>query len=165
MDISFLCTVKSPWKIRTARREDCPSIFELICELAEFERAADEVVITEEQLAEDTFGKRPILEVLVLEKDSEILAAAMIYEKYSTWKGRAVHLEDLIVKEAHRGNGYGAALFEAVMDIAKERNYSRMDWQVLDWNKPAIDFYKKYGAHFLDEWVDCRFTTEEIKKR
>lgn len=163
-DISFLCDVETTWKIRQAKRNDCDAIYDLICELAAFERAADEVDITVEQLEDDIFGPQPIIEVLLLEYDSEIVGAAMVYEKYSTWKGRALHLEDLIVKEVHRGKGYGTALFQAVINLAKKRNYSRMDWQVLDWNKPAIDFYKKYGALFLDEWVDCRFTADEINK-
>jgi len=163
-DISFLCAVEKSWIIREAKRDDCDAIYDLICELAAFERAEDEVDITPADLAEDIFGPRSILEVLLLEFDSEIVGAAMIYEKYSTWKGRAVHLEDLIVKEAHRGKGYGAALFEAVIELAKKREYSRMDWQVLDWNESAIGFYKKYGALFLDEWVDCRFTTDELNK-
>jgi ribosomal protein S18 acetylase RimI-like enzyme len=134
-------------------------------ELAEFEKALDEMVLTEEQLLEDSFGENPILEIIVAEGNNEILGAAMFYEKYSTWKGRAVHLEDFVVKASERRKGIGAMLFEKVMRIAKERDYARMDWQVLDWNETAIAFYKKYEANLSTEWVDGRFTREELQSK
>jgi GNAT superfamily N-acetyltransferase len=89
----------------------------------------------------------------------------MFYEKYSTWKGRSVHLEDFVVKASERRKGIGALLFEEVMRIAKDRNYARMDWQVLDWNESAIAFYKKYNANLTTEWVDGRFTREELQRK
>jgi len=151
--------------IRDARPDDIPQVYALIMELAIFEKAPDEVELTDDQLLEDSFGENPILEIIVAEKENKILGAAMFYEKYSTWKGRAVHLEDFVVKESERRKGIGAMLFEEVMRIAKERNYSRMDWQVLDWNETAIAFYKKYGANLTTEWVDGRFTREELQSR
>jgi len=157
--------MKSEVIIRDARPDDIPQVYALIMELAIFEKAPDEVELTDDQLLEDSFGENPILEIIVAEKEDLILGAAMFYEKYSTWKGRAVHLEDFVVKESERRKGIGAMLFEEVMRIAKERNYSRMDWQVLDWNETAIAFYKKYGANLTTEWVDGRFTREELQSR
>jgi ribosomal protein S18 acetylase RimI-like enzyme len=155
--------MKSELIVRDARPDDIPQVHALIMELAEFEKALDEMVLTEEQLLEDSFGENPILEIIVAEKEDQILGAAMFYEKYSTWKGRAVHLEDFVVKSSERRKGIGALLFEEVMRIAKERNYARMDWQVLDWNETAIAFYKKYGANLTTEWVDGRFTRDELQ--
>ncbi|MCZ4408605.1 GNAT family N-acetyltransferase [Cryomorphaceae bacterium 1068] len=157
--------MKSEVTIRDARPDDIPQVHALITELADFEKALDEMVLTDEQLLEDSFGENPILEIIVAEGNNEILGAAMFYEKYSTWKGRAVHLEDFVVKASERRKGIGAMLFEEVMRIAKERNYARMDWQVLDWNETAIAFYKKYGANLSTEWVDGRFTREELQSK
>jgi ribosomal protein S18 acetylase RimI-like enzyme len=156
--------MKSEVIVRDARPDDIPQVHALIMELAEFEKAPDEMVLTEEQLLEDSFGENPILEIIVAEGNNEILGAAMFYEKYSTWKGRAVHLEDFVVKASERRKGIGAMLFEEVMRIAKERDYARMDWQVLDWNETAISFYKKYGAELTTEWVNGRFTREDLHR-
>lgn len=150
--------------LRDAIREDCKIVHDLIRELALFEKAADEVELTVNQLEEDAFGDKAIVEIRVAEMEGEIVGASLIYEKYSTWKGRSVHLEDLIVRESHRGKGIGSMLFNQIVNLAKERGYGRMEWQVLDWNEPAITFYKKYGTTYLYDWLDCRLTADDINK-
>jgi len=149
--------------IREAKREDVDQVFGLIKDLAEFEKAADEVEITAAQLAEDAFGEKPIVEIIVAMKKDVIVGAALFYEKYSTWKGRSVHLEDFVVKASERRRGIGSQLFEEVMRLAKERGYARMDWQVLDWNSSAIAFYKKYKAEISEEWLNGRFTRVQLQ--
>ena len=150
--------------LRDAIREDCKTVHDLIRELAIFENAPNEVELAVDQLEEDAFGDNAIVEIRVAELGGEIIGASLIYEKYSTWKGRSVHLEDLIVRESHRGKGIGTMLFNQIVNIAKERGYGRMEWQVLDWNEPAIEFYKKYNTTFLYDWLDCRLTSDDIKK-
>jgi ribosomal protein S18 acetylase RimI-like enzyme len=150
-------------RIRSGNSEDCSAVLELIKELAVFEKAGNEVILTREQLESDAFGPKPIVEIFIAEYNQDIAGAALIYEKYSTWKGRSVHLEDLIVKEKYRGLGIGSALFEYIIQLSKSRNYGRMEWQVLDWNDKAIKFYEKYGSHFLEEWLDCRLTSSQIQ--
>lgn len=150
--------------VRKAKPEDIPAVHQLIVDLAVFEKAPKEVELTVSQLRDDAFGDRSIVEILVAEADREVVGAALFYEKYSTWKGRGVHLEDFVVKEEHRRRGIGSLLFEEVIRIARERGYARMDWQVLDWNESAIAFYRKYGAALTDEWLDGRFTREDLKK-
>ncbi len=164
MIIYFFCGVKNSIHIRPGQVSDLQDVHDLIRELARYERAEKEVEITQDQLAEDAFGENPIVEIWVAEMEREVVGAALIYEKYSTWKGRSVHLEDLIVAEEHRGQGIGKMLFEKIIGLAKERNYARMEWQVLDWNKPAIEFYQSYGAEFLNEWLDCRLSKNELDK-
>lgn len=154
--------MNSKVNIREAKRVDIPLVYSLIKELAVFEKAADQVEITEEDLIEDAFEDGSIAEIFVAEWEGTIAGAAIIYEKYSTWKGRSMHLEDLIVSEKYRGKGIGKQFFEFLIGIAKKRNYGRMEWQVLDWNKPAIEFYKKYGTQFLEEWLDCRLDRNDI---
>ena len=143
---------------------DSSRVFDLIKELAVFEEARDEVELTVEKLREDAFGSNRIVEIYVAEVGDEIAGAALIYEKYSTWKGRSIHLEDLIVREEYRGEGIGSELFEFIIRLSKERGYGRMEWQVLDWNEKAIAFYEKYNAIFLEEWLDCRLTSTQIQK-
>lgn len=150
--------------IREGKPTDIDQVYELIKELAVFEKAADEVAIGPENLREDAFGKNAIAEIFVAEKDGDVVGAAIIYEKYSTWKGRSMHLEDLIVKEEYRGMGIGKKFFEFLIKLAAERNYGRMEWQVLDWNEPAIEFYKKYESQFLEEWLDCRLDRKDLMR-
>lgn len=157
--------MKSEVKIRKAVPADIAQVHALIVELADFEKALHEMELSRDQLHTDTFGEKPILEIIVAEGNDQILGAAMFYEKYSTWKGRSVHLEDFVVKASERRKGIGALLFEEVMRLAKDRNYARMDWQVLDWNESAIAFYKKYNANLTTEWVDGRFTREELQSK
>lgn len=162
-DYLFLCCVNASITIRPATENDCGTIHDLIRELAVFEKAPNEVVTTPEQLKEDAFGEKPIVEMWVATRAEEILGAALIFEKYSTWKGRSIHLEDLIVRESERGNGIGTMLFDKVVSLSKERGYGRMEWMVLDWNTKAIDFYEKYGTEFLEGWIDCRLSAEQIR--
>ena len=147
--------------IRPATKEDLPGIWELIRELAIYENAPHEFVITLAQLRKDFDDKQFIS--FVAEKDHEIVGMALAYNMYSTWKGVSLYLEDIVVREAHRRSGIGSQLFEAVAKHAKESNAGKMVWQVLDWNTPAIEFYKKYHANFDAEWKTCRFNREQIE--
>lgn len=150
-------------KVRKGKREDCKAVLELINELAVFEREPDAVDVTVHQLEEDGFGEDPIYDLLIGEIDGEIKGMALFYEKYSTWKGRALYLEDLIVTKSSRGKGLGMKLFRAVIEEAYKRSSGRMEWQVLDWNTPAVDFYKSMGASIETEWWNGRFSREQIK--
>lgn len=143
------------FNIRKGTIEDLPRIRELIVELAVFEKEPDAVVNTIEMMKEDGFGDNPVFGFIVAETDQGILGASIYYYRYSTWKGRRLYLEDLIVTKAARGFGLGKALFEETIEIGKSTGCTGMMWQVLDWNEPAINFYKKYDSHFEDQWVNC----------
>ncbi len=149
--------------IRKGRKEDCKAVLELIKELAIYEKEPDAVDLDLKTLEEDGFGSDPAYDLIVGEANGEIKGIALFYEKYSTWKGRALYLEDLIVTESFRGKGMGLKLFKAVIKEAYERSAGRMEWQVLDWNQPAIDFYKDFGASIETEWLNGRFSKEQIK--
>ncbi|CAC9973355.1 GNAT family N-acetyltransferase [Flavobacterium panici] len=145
--------------IRKGNPEDMKSVLGLIQELAIFEKEPDAVVITEEDLVRDGFGEKPLFQVFVAEIDSnetetgkEIVGIALFYYRYSTWKGKTIHLEDLIVKEKMRGTGLGSALYAEIMKQGKRDNVRRVEWNVLDWNTPAVNFYKNSGAKILDGW-------------
>ncbi|WP_134090886.1 GNAT family N-acetyltransferase [Olivibacter sp. XZL3] len=140
--------------IRKARKEDCPRILELIQELALYEKAPEEVTVTLEEMEEAGFGNKPVWEAYVAELDGTIHGIALYYIRYSTWKGRRIYLEDLIVTEKMRGKGIGKLLFDQVVEEARSKGYSGMVWQVLDWNEPAINFYKKYQATFDSGWIN-----------
>lgn len=141
--------------IRRAVKEDCPRLMELVQELAVFEKAPDQVTVTMEHFVESGFGPNPVWWAFVAEEDGKVQGFALYYIRYSTWKGQRIYLEDLLVSEAMRGKGMGKLLFERVLQEAKDNNYSGMVWQVLDWNEPAINFYKKYNAVIDDEWLNC----------
>jgi GNAT superfamily N-acetyltransferase len=141
--------------IRRAVKEDCPRLLELITELAVYEKAPDDVTVTLEHFTESGFGKNPVWWAFVAEEDGIIHGFALYYIRYSTWKGQAMYLEDIIVTEAMRGKKIGKLLFERLIEEAKEKKLHRIVWQVLDWNEPAINFYKKYNADFDHEWVNC----------
>lgn len=126
----------------------------LIHELALFEKAPEEVIATEETLLKWGFGENPLFVSWVAEMEGEVVALALCYTRYSTWKGPVLYLEDLVVTENARSQGIGKALFEQCIAYAKSQNYSRMVWQVLDWNQPAIEFYQKYQASFEGEWLN-----------
>lgn len=143
------------YTIRKGEERDLPTVLSLIKELAVYEKYPDHVENTVEQLREDGFGKNPVYGLEVAEREGKVIGMALYYTRYSTWKGRKLYLEDLIVTESERGNGIGKLLFERLMDITREENYHSMVWQVLDWNEPAINFYKKYGSQFDGEWLDC----------
>lgn len=141
--------------IRCVLRSDVPVILELVKELAIFERAPLEVTNTVEELEQDLFELN-CCEAIVYEMDEQVVAFALYYVSYSTWKGKCMYLEDLYVKEEYRKHGIGQLLFDRVVEIAKERKYRRMDWQVLDWNLPAIKFYEKNNATLDPEWLNGR---------
>ena len=146
-------------EIRKAVQDDCPRMMELIKELAVFEKAPDAVTVTPEHFAKAGFGENPVWQALVAIDDSEkIIGISLWYMRYSTWKGLRLYLEDLIVTEQFRGCGIGKKLFEETIREARKLNVSGMMWQVLDWNKPAIEFYKKYGADLDGEWLNCSLT-------
>lgn len=138
--------------IRKASPQDMKAVLNLIKELAVFEKEPDAVVVTVEDLILDGFGETPLFYVFVAEIEAEIIGIALYYYRYSTWKGKTIHLEDLIVNENKRGLGVGFALYAEVMKQAKIEQVRRVEWNVLDWNTPAIDFYRKSGAKVLDDW-------------
>jgi GNAT superfamily N-acetyltransferase len=142
--------------IRKAVIDDCPRLLELITELAVYEKAPDEVTVSLTHFAESGFGKQPVWWALVAEAEGVIQGFALYYICYSTWKGQAMYLEDLLVTEAMRGKKIGKLLFDALIEEAKEKKLNRILWQVLDWNEPAINFYKKYPTSFDPEWINCR---------
>lgn len=141
--------------IREAYKQDCPRLMQLIRELAEFEKAPHEVTVTLEDFEESGFGAAPVWWAYVAEVDGNIEGFALYYIRYSTWKGQRMYLEDIIVTEAMRGKGLGTLLFDRLLTECKEKGFNGMVWQVLEWNEPAINFYKKYNAHFDPEWVNC----------
>lgn len=138
--------------IRKGKPEDMRSVLELIQELAIFEKEPDAVLITEDDLVRDGFGENPLFHVFVAEAENEIVGIALYYYRYSTWKGKTIHLEDLIVKDKMRGSGLGFALYSEIMKQGKKDNVRRIEWNVLDWNTPAVNFYENSGAKVLDEW-------------
>lgn len=141
--------------IRRAVKADCPRLMELIYELAVFEKEPDAVTVSMEHFVESGFGPNPVWWAFVAEEEGIIHGFALYYIRYSTWKGQRLYLEDLLVSEAMRGKGLGKLLFERVLQETKDKNYSGMVWQVLDWNTPAIEFYKKYQAHIDSGWMNC----------
>ena len=144
--------------IRKAVAEDCARLMELIRELAKFEREPEAVTVSEEHFRESGFGANPVWWSFVAELDGKIQGLALYYIRYSTWKGQRLYLEDLIVTESHRGIGLGKALFDRVIKEGRERAFNGMVWQVLDWNEPAINFYKKYDAELDPGWINCSIT-------
>jgi GNAT superfamily N-acetyltransferase len=143
-------------RLRKAKKEDCPRLLELVQELATYERAPEEVTVTLEHFVESGFGNSPVWWAWVAENESEIVGFALYYIRYSTWKGQRMYLEDILVTNECRGKGIGSLLFNKLIEVSKEKNLKAICWQVLDWNEPAINFYKKYkGVKFSDEWVNC----------
>lgn len=141
--------------IRRAERADCKRILELVNELAVYERAPQEVTVTLEHLEESGFGDNPVWWAFVIEEGNVIQGFALYYIRYSTWKGQRMYLEDILITESRRGRGYGKLLFDRLIEEAKEKRFCGITWQVLDWNEPAINFYKKYNASFDPSWVNC----------
>ena len=149
--------------IRKGLQADLLSALALIKELATFEKAPDEVVVTIEEMEIDGFGENPVFKFFVAEVDNKIVGISLYYIKYSTWKGKCVFLEDIIVTEQFRQFGIGKKLFDEVVKVSKELNVQRLEWQVLSWNEPAIKFYKKVNSVFDSEWINCKLTREQIQ--
>lgn len=141
-------------RIRKAVKKDCPAMMELIHELARFEKAAEEVTVSLREFEKAGFSEQAVWEAFVAEHEGRIVGMALFYIRYSTWKGRRLYLEDIIITEDMRGQGIGTQLFDRLWGIVKERQYAGMVWQVLDWNKPAIEFYKKYSTRFEHGWLN-----------
>jgi GNAT superfamily N-acetyltransferase len=150
-------------EIRKGRKEDLPYVLNLIHELAEFEKAPDAVTNTVKDMEQDGFSDRPVFDFHVAIVDEKIVGIAVYFVKYSTWVGKGLYLDDLMVTEKMRGKGIGQKLFNAFMEEAKRINAKQVHWQVLDWNTPAIDFYKKMNASIDPQWWDCKMTEEQIK--
>ncbi len=144
----------SDLKVRVATELDIPAMLKLIQELALFEKAPDEVTNTAERMRIDGFSEHAIYDSFVAEMNGTIVGIAITYYRYSTWKGKCLYLEDLIVTEEHRGKGIGKLLFDRCIAFGREQNCVRMNWQVLDWNTPAIEFYKAYNAELDGEWIN-----------
>jgi GNAT superfamily N-acetyltransferase len=138
--------------IRKGEKKDMKAVLDFIQELATFEKEPDAVVVTVADLERDGFGDSPLFHTFVAEVDNEIVGIALYYYRYSTWKGKTIHLEDLIVKEEMRGSGLGFALYSKIIEQGKIDKVRRIEWAVLDWNLPAIEFYKKSGAKVLEDW-------------
>jgi len=148
--------------IRTAVKEDCCSLLELIQELAEYEKAPNEVTVSLEEFQEAGFGVNPVWKAFVAEVDGIIQGFGLYYIRYSTWKGCRMYLEDLLVTEKMRGNGLGKMIFDRLIEEAKEKGFKGITWQVLDWNDPAINFYEKYNADFDSGWINVSLSKDQI---
>jgi GNAT superfamily N-acetyltransferase len=150
--------------VRTGTPADMPAVLELIKELAVFEKEPDAVVVTVNDLLRDGFGPSPMFNTFVAEHDGIIIGMALFYYRYSTWKGRTIHLEDLIVTEGARGTGAGSALYKAVIAFGKAQGVRRIEWAVLDWNTPAVQFYERSGASVLTGWRTVHMDEAGITK-
>lgn len=154
------------YTIREGKIEDLPRVLELVKELALYEKAPEQVTNTMEMMQKDRFGPNPIfgLFVAVKEATQEIIGISIFYYRYSSWKGKRLYLEDIVVTESERGHGAGKLLFDRTMLKCLEDSCTGMMWQVLDWNTPAINFYQKYGAELDSGWINCNLQSEDIKK-
>lgn len=150
--------------IRKGTESDIVQAISLIKELAIYEKAPDEVEVTPTEMLAWGFGSNKIFDFFVAEENNIIIGMALYYYKYSTWKGKCLFLEDIIVTESQRGKGIGKLLFDKIIEVSKEANVRRMEWQVLDWNTPAINFYKKYAATLDGEWINGKLTNDQLEK-
>lgn len=148
--------------LRKGVKSDLSAALELIKELALYENAPDEVSVTVEDMERDGFGEDPVFYFFVAEVAGEIVGISLYYVKYSTWKGKCIFLEDIIVTEQFRKQGVGKKLFDEVVKVSKEQNVQRLEWQVLEWNEPAIRFYEKINSNLDKEWINCKLTKEQI---
>ena len=151
------------YSIRKATKADMPAVLELIKELADFENELDAVTVTVATLEKEGFGEDPLFHVLVAEVEGKIEGMALFYHRFSTWKGRTVHLEDLIVRKEKRGTGLGSALYKEVIKYAQKQGLRRVEWVVADWNQHAIDFYERSGATLQKEWHTVQMGDAEIR--
>jgi GNAT superfamily N-acetyltransferase len=143
-------------EIRKAEKKDCKRLMELIHQLAVYEKASDEVAVTLDHFEESGFGQKPVWWAFVAEADGIVEGFALYYIRYSTWKGQRMYLEDILVSQELRGKGVGKLLFDKLLEEAKGKKFTGVVWQVLDWNEPAINFYKKYKDVRIDgEWLNC----------
>jgi GNAT superfamily N-acetyltransferase len=152
------------FKIRLGEEKDMQSVFDLITELAIFEKEPEAVEITVEDLVKDGFSESPKFKVYVAEQENKIIGIALFYERFSTWKGRTIHLEDLIVTKSKQKIGAGKALYSAVLKYAFDNNFNRVAWEVIDWNTNAIEFYKSTGATYLHDWSVVQMNKENLAK-
>ena len=150
--------------IRHAAVADAPLLRRLIWELADFKKGADQVLTTEADIARDGFGAKPLFRALIAEGDSQAAGFAVFFGYYSTWRGAGIHLEDLFVRPDFRGHGIGKALLARVAQTAVEEKRVFVRWEVLNWNQPALDFYKGLGANFLDEWRSALLAGDDLQK-
>jgi len=150
--------------IRKGVKSDLPQVLNLIKELAAYEKAPLEVAVSIEEMERDGFGENPVYKFFVAETENKIVGISLYYIKYSTWKGKCVFLEDIIVTEDFRKHGIGKQLFDEVVKVSKELNARRLEWQVLEWNEPALKFYEKVNSHFDSEWINCKLTGEQIQE-
>ena len=141
--------------IRKAVKEDCTRLMELVKELAVYEKAPEEVTVSIDHFIESGFGTQPVWWAFVAEVDERVVGFALYYIRYSTWKGQAMYLEDILITNEMRGKGIGKLLFDRLIEEARDKKFNRIIWQVLDWNEPAINFYKKYNADFDASWINC----------
>jgi GNAT superfamily N-acetyltransferase len=148
--------------VRKGLKSDLSAALGLIKELAVYENAPDEVIVTIQDMERDGFGENPVFYFFVAEVDGKIVGISLYYVKYSTWKGKCIFLEDIIVTEKYRKHGIGKKLFDEVVMVSKELNVQRLEWQVLDWNEPAIRFYEKINSNLDKEWINCKLTKEQI---
>lgn len=148
--------------IRVAVKEDCSRLLELIHELADYEKAPNEVTVTLKEFQDAGFGSKPVWKAFVAETDGIIQAFGLYYVRYSTWKGCRLYLEDLLVTEQMRGMGLGKMLFDKLIEEAIEKGFNGMNWQVLDWNEPAINFYKKYNSFIEAGWLNASVSKEQL---
>ena len=149
-------------EIREGQQTDIPAALDLIRELAIYEKAPNEVIVNEADMIRDGFGPTPLFHFYVATLDNVVIGIALTYIRYSTWKGPMLYLEDLVIREAHRGKGIGKLLFEKCMKRASDLNFEGMIWQVLDWNEPAIRFYDKYQSNYSGEWLNGKLTKTQI---
>lgn len=150
-------------EIRIGTKTDIPFALNLVKELAAYEKAPNELEVTIEEMTEWGFGSDKQFDFFVAAENNVIVGLALYYYKYSTWKGKCLFLEDIIVTESQRGKGLGKLLFDKVVQVSKEQKVRRMEWQVLDWNTPAIEFYKKYDSTLDGEWVNCKLTNHQLE--
>ncbi len=150
--------------IRKGEKKDIPQALSLVKELAAYEKAPNEVSVSIEEMEQAGFCDNPVYKFFVAEIENKIVGISLYYIKYSTWKGKCVFLEDIIVTEDFRKHGIGKQLFDEVVKAAKDLNVRRLEWQVLEWNEPAIKFYEKVNSHFDSEWINCKLTGEQIQE-
>ncbi len=148
-------------RIRKGTEQDIPKVLELIIELAIYEKAPNEVEVSVEEMVKNFREK--VFDFFVAEYENEIVGIALYYYKYSTWKGKCIYLDDIIVTEKHRNKGIGMQLMKAVINLAQQENVRKLEWQVLKWNTPAIEFYKKFKTIFDDEWLNCKLVYQQLQ--